>query len=228
MIIYGKQLFLHVLRNYSTRLKMVYLSKKCDNKLFLAIAHATNNKIVRVDNQKAQSLARGGNHQGFIAEIEPLKYSEFSIVKNGNFLVVLNELTDVGNIGAIVRTAYAFGADGLIVSGIKTLNLEAIIRTSSGAIFELPVVLYPNALDMAHELRQIGFSLYGADMHGESITKIKFDKKLALVVGSEGEGINKNLKIKLDKIISIKMARVFDSLNVNAATAIICNRIANG
>ncbi len=194
---------------------------------FQLIANATST-IVRVDNQKAQSLARGGNHQGFIAQIEDLEYSDFSSVKNGKFLVILNELTDVGNIGAIARTAYAFGADGLIISGIKTLNLEAIIRTSSAAVFELPVVLYPNALDMVHELKQVGFSLYGADMDGESVHKTKFDDKVALVMGSEGTGINKKVKAKLDKIVSIKMARAFDSLNVSAATAVICDRIANG
>ncbi len=227
MIIYGKQLFLHVLKNYPKRLQTVYLAKKCDQKLFSSIANATST-IVRVDNQKAQSLAHGGNHQGFIAEIEPLRYSDFSTVKDGKFLVILNELTDVGNIGAIARTAYAFGADGLIVSGVKTLNLESMIRSSSAAIFELPVVLYPNALDMVNELKQTGFTLYGADMDGENVAQVKFDEKVALVMGSEGEGINKKVKTKLDKMVSIKMARAFDSLNVSAATAIICDRIANG
>ncbi|HIP30711.1 MAG TPA: 23S rRNA (guanosine(2251)-2'-O)-methyltransferase RlmB [Sulfurospirillum arcachonense] len=227
MIIYGKQLFLHVLKNYPERLKIVYLAKNCDKKLFSEIANATST-IVRVDNQKAQSLARGGNHQGFIAEIEPLRYSEFSTVKDGKFLVILNELTDVGNIGAIARTAYAFGADGLIVSGIKNLNLESMIRSSSAAIFELPIVLYPNASDMVNELKQVGFTLYGADMDGEDVSQVKFDEKVALVMGSESTGINKKVKTKLDKVISIKMARAFDSLNVSAATAVICDRIANG
>jgi len=227
MIIYGKQLFLHVLKNYPERFKTVYLAKKCDQKLFSTIANATST-IVRIDNQKAQSLSRGGNHQGFIAEIDTLRYSDFASVKNGKFLVILNELTDVGNIGAIARTAYAFGADGLIVSGVKSLDLEPMIRTSSAAIFELPVVLYPNALDMANELKQIGFTLYGADMEGESVSKVKFDDKVALIMGSEGAGINKKVKVKLDKVVSIKMARAFDSLNVSAATAVICDRIANG
>jgi 23S rRNA (guanosine2251-2'-O)-methyltransferase len=227
MIIYGKQLFLHVLKNYPDRFRTVYLAKECDKKLFSTIANVTST-IVRVDNQKAQSLARGGNHQGFLAEIEPLRYSDFSVAKEGKFLVILNELTDVGNIGAIARTAYAFGADALIVSGVKSLDLEPMIRTSSAAIFELPVVLYPNALDMVNELKQIGFTIYGADMDGQSVSQVRFDDKVALVMGSESTGINKKVKEKLDKIVSIKMARAFDSLNVSAATAVICDRIANG
>ncbi len=91
-----------------------------------------------------------------------------------------------------------------------------------------PVVLYPNALDMVNELKQTGFTLYGADMDGENVSGVKFDERVALVMGSESEGINKKVKIKLDKIVSIKMARAFDSLNVSAATAVICDRIANG
>jgi len=227
MIIYGKQLFLYVLENYPQRLRTVYLAKQCDQKLFSTIANATST-IVKVDNKKAQSLSRGGNHQGFIADIEPLVYSDFSIAKNGKFVVILDRLTDVGNIGAIIRTAYAFGADAVIVSGVKTLNLESIIRSSSAAVFEMPVILFPNALDMINELKQVGFTLYGADVNGENVSQVNFDEKVALVMGSEGEGINKKLKLKLDKMVSIKMARAFDSLNVSAATAIICDRIANG
>jgi len=227
VIIYGKQLFLHVLKNYPERLKKVYLSKECDKKLFSSIANATSD-IVRVDNKIAQSLSRGGNHQSFIAEINDLEYSDFQTIKNTNFLVILNEITDVGNIGAIIRSAYAFGADAVIISGIKTINLEAIIRTSSGAAFELPIVLYPSTADMVNELKQVGFTTYGADKGGTNVSTIKFDKKTALMMGSEGDGIKKKIKDKLDKIISIKMARDFDSLNVSAATAVICDRIANG
>lgn len=227
MIIYGKQLFLHILKNYPHRFKKIYLSKECDKKLFTTIAN-TSTQIVKVDNKIAQSLSRGGNHQGFIAEIEDLAYTQFNDVKNGDFLVILNEITDVGNIGAIIRSAYAFGADAIVISGIKSVNMEAIIRTSSGAVFELPIVLYPSTLDMINELKQVGFTTYGADVNGVGVDTVKFEKKLALMMGSEGKGIHKKIKEKLDKIISIKMVRDFDSLNVSAATAIICDRIANG
>jgi 23S rRNA (guanosine2251-2'-O)-methyltransferase len=227
VIIYGKQLFLHVLKNYPNRLQKVYLSKECDKKLFSTIANATSD-IVRVDNKKAQALSHGGNHQSFIAQIDNLEFSDFQDIKNGNFLVILNEITDVGNIGAIIRSAYAFGADAVIITGIKSINLEAIIRTSSAAVFELPIVLYPSTLDMINELKQVGFTLYGADASGANVSKTKFANKVALMMGSEGKGLHKKIKEKLDKIISIKMARDFDSLNVSAATAVICDRIVNG
>lgn len=227
MIIYGKQLFLHVLKKYPNKLREIYLSKQCDPKLFHTIAKECKN-IIRVDNKKAQSLSRGGNHQGFIARIDDFEFTLFEELKQKNFLLVLDSLTDVGNIGAIIRSAYAFGADGLIISGINKINFESIIRTSSAAAFELPISLFPNTLDMLNELKQVGFKTYGADMNGQNITKVSFNEKKAVILGSEGEGIQKKVLAKIDEKISIRMVRDFDSLNVGAAAAIICDRIANG
>ncbi len=227
MIIYGKQLFLYILKKYPEKLIKVQLSKKCDQQLFYKIKKACSD-VILVDNKKAQALSRGGNHQGFIAEIEDIDFTEFSKVKKDSFLLILQGITDVGNIGAIVRSAYAFGVDAIIISGIKSINLEAIIRTSSGAIFEMPLVLQPNTLDFINELKQIDFTIYGADMQGTPVQNVKFNKKIALMMGSEGEGIPNKIKNRLDKIVSINMARDFDSLNVGVATAILCDRIFNG
>ncbi|AFL67510.1 23S rRNA (guanosine(2251)-2'-O)-methyltransferase RlmB [Sulfurospirillum barnesii] len=227
MIIYGKQLFLHLLKHYPSRIETVFLPKKCDPKLFSQIARVTEN-ICTIDERKAQALCHGGNHQGFIAQIKDLELTPFSEMKQGSFLVVLDEVTDVGNIGAIVRSAYAFGADGLILSGMKTCNLEAILRTSSAAAFELPIALCPSTKDMLNELKQMGFMLYGADMGGVDVREVSFAPKCVLIMGSEGKGLSPKVKEKLDTVVSIKMARAFDSLNVSAAAAVLCERIANG
>jgi 23S rRNA (guanosine2251-2'-O)-methyltransferase len=227
MIIYGKQLFLHLLKHYPSRIETVFLPKKCDPKLFSQIARVTEN-ICTIDERKAQALCHGGNHQGFIARIKDLELTPFSEMKQGSFLVVLDEVTDVGNIGAIVRSAYAFGADGLILSGMKTCNLEAILRTSSAAAFELPIALCPSTKDMLNELKQMGFMLYGADMGGVDVRDVTFAPKCVLIMGSEGKGLSPKVKEKLDTAVSIKMARAFDSLNVSAAAAVLCERIANG
>jgi 23S rRNA (guanosine2251-2'-O)-methyltransferase len=227
MIIYGKQLFLHLLERYPSKLQTVFLSKQCDPKLFSRIAKVTS-KICSIDERKAQALSRGGNHQGFIAEIEDVNFTPFNQIKHGSFLMVLDEVTDVGNIGAIVRSAYAFGADGLIISGVKSCNLEAILRTSSAAAFELPIALCPSTRDMINELKQMGFTLYGADMGGSDVRDVTFASKKVLFMGSEGKGLSSKVKERLDVIVSIKMARAFDSLNVSAAAAVLCDRIANG
>ncbi len=227
MILYGKQLFLHVLKCKSSIIKKVFLTKECDKKLFAQIRRL-NVPIERPDFKKAQSLARGGNHQGFLMEIEDLAFSSFDGVKDKDFLVMLYGLSDVGNIGAICRTAFIFGAGAVVIAGIKSVNLEGILRTSSGAALELPIVLIPDGLTALNELKQKGFTIYASDMNGEDIKEANIQSKKVLVMGSEGEGIPKKALNKCDKIIKIKMQNDFDSLNVSAATAILCDRMING
>ncbi|MDR1554935.1 MAG: 23S rRNA (guanosine(2251)-2'-O)-methyltransferase RlmB [Campylobacteraceae bacterium] len=227
MLIYGKQLFLYLLSRYPERIQNVYLAKECDKKLFSSIAKL-GIRIERVDEKKAQGLAKGGNHQGFLAEITPFELVPLSSLKKANFLVMLFGVTDMGNIGAIIRSAYAFGVDGVIVANLKHLKTEQILRTSSAAALEMPVALVQNAYDVINELRLEKFNIYAADMSGESILDVKLDGKKLLILGSEGEGIPNRLLEKCDKKICIKTAREFDSLNVSAAAAVLFDRICNG
>lgn len=227
MIIYGKQLFLYLLEKKPDVIDEVYLSKEIDKKLFSRIVKI-GKKIIKVDNKKAQALAKGGNHQGFFMKMKDIELENLSDLKKENFLLVLYSVTDVGNIGAIIRSAYAFGVGGIILTGIKNINLEAVARTSSGAIFDMPLVLIYNELDVMNELKLSGFSIYGADMDGTDIREVRFPEKKAVFLGSEGKGLSKRLSAALDKKISIKMTREFDSLNVSAACAVMCDRIANG
>lgn len=227
MILYGKQLFLYILENMPQRIVSVYLAKECDKKIFNKIKRL-NVPIEKLDFKKAQALAKGGNHQGFFAKILPLEFASFEALKDKNFLVMLYGLTDVGNIGAICRSVYALGGDGLIVANIKQLNLENILRTSSGAALSLPIALMTDGLGCINELRQVGFTVYASDMGGENIKNISIKEKKVLIMGSEGSGIPKKALQRCDKTVSIPMARDFNSLNVSAATAILCDRILNG
>ncbi len=224
MVIYGKQIFLHVLKKYPQLIQKIYLSKEIDKKLFSKIA-SLNKDIIRVDNKKAQALAKGGNHQGYFLEIDDFEYSSFEDMKHGKFLLVLSGVTDVGNIGAMIRTAYVLGVDGVILSGIKRINSAAILRTSSGAMLDMPLAIFPDTLTLINELKQIKFFIYSADMSGDDVREVSFNQKKVLLLGSEGEGLSKKILNKSDKKISIKMARDFDSLNVSVAFAILCDRM---
>lgn len=228
MIIYGKQLFLHVIEKMPDVIEEVYLAKECDKKLFSKIKRL-HVEITKLDFKKAQALAKGGNHQGFFAKIKPIEFHALNEAKDAKFLVMLYGLSDVGNIGAICRSAYVFGADGVVIVGVKSLNLEAIIRTSSGAVLELPIYFEKDGLSAINELKQKGFLTYASAMDGVDIKSIdKNDDKKVLIMGSEGEGIPKKALAKSDKIVKINMIREFDSLNVSVATAILCDRIVNG
>lgn len=226
MIIYGKQLFLHVLRHHKEMLEEIYLAKELEKPLFSELAKS-NVKIIKVDARKAQALARGGNHQGLLAKITPFKPLGLSDLKNKNNIAILYNLSDVGNIGAIVRSAYALGIESVLVVG-KSLAMEGVLRASSGAAFELPIALHDDGLGALNELRHAGFTIYATASNGNNVRSYKFNQKFALVLGSEGEGLPKKVLERCDDIIGIKLAHDWDSLNVSAAFAIICDRIMNG
>lgn len=221
MIIYGKQVVLYVLERHPSLIEEVMFSKEIEPKLFRRFT-SLDKKIIKLDNKKAQSLAKGGNHQGFFLKLKEFRTSTLKDIKDSNFVVVLDGLTDVGNIGAICRTAYSLGVDAIIASNVKHLNFEGIARTSSGALLDIPFCHIPNSLDVANELKQLEFKLFGASMDGIDLKEFDntFDKT-ALVLGSEGEGLSNKMIKKLDQKISIKMFNNFDSLNVSVAGGIL-------
>lgn len=224
MILYGKQIFFYIAEHYPALIEEIYLAKEVDKKIFSTIAKL-NKKIIKLDTKKAQGMARGGNHQGFLLKVKDIEFSKISELKKEQFILVLVSLTDVGNIGAIIRSAYALGVDGVIVSGVKSLNLEGIVRTSSGAALDMPLVLFKDTATLINELKQSGFTTYAADMSGQDVREMVIDEKRALFMGSEGEGIPNRILKMSDKTVKIEMQRAFDSLNVSAAAAILCDRM---
>jgi len=226
MIIYGKQVSLYVLEFHKNLVERIYLSKR--GVLPKSIYQRYKDKIKFIDNRLAQKMSKGGNHQGVLIEVKDFKQSSLEDLKKEDFILVLDTLTDTGNIGAIVRSAYALGADGIIACGVKSLNFASIARTSSGALFDLPFRIVPNILDVLNELKQVGFIIYGASMEGENLENCKFETKKALVLGSEGEGISKRARAKIDKMVSIEMKREFNSLNVSVSAGILIYRMRDG
>lgn len=224
MTLFGKQIFFHILQRHPELIEEIYLAKEIDKKLFAQIVKA-NKKIIKLDPKKAQALSRGGNHQGFLMRITPISFSLLDEVKKSDFLLVLVGLTDVGNIGAIIRSAYALGVDGVVISGIRHLALEGVVRTSSGAALEMPIVMMPDTLTLLNELKQVGFTSYAADMSGVDVREMHFGDKKVLLMGSEGEGLSNKIVKSCDSTVKIMMDREFDSLNVSAAAAILCDRM---
>jgi len=224
MIVYGKQVFLYILERHPELIQRVYVTKPLEKELFGRLRRA-GIEVVTIDNKKAQSLSRGGNHQGVLLEIEEFRFTPFAQIKESSFLVVLHGVTDVGNIGSIVRTAYALGVDGVVISGLKQLKMSGVIRRSSGAALDMPIALKENIFDLIKELQDVGMHVYGADMGGEDVRSAQVAPRRAIVLGSEGEGIPKKALQKCDKTLKITMERPFDSLNVAAAAAIFIDRM---
>jgi 23S rRNA (guanosine2251-2'-O)-methyltransferase len=225
MLVYGKQIVFYILEKYPEIINEIYLAKECDRKLFHKFSKL-NKKIVRPDSLKAQAMAKGGNHQGFLLDVQNIQYASLNDMKQHSFILVLDGLTDVGNIGSIVRTAYGLGVGAIIVCGIKNLNLATIARTSSGALFDMPIVLVHNVLDVLNELKQVNFTTIGASLHGIDIKQLKSkSNNIALFLGNESSGLSNKILKKLDTKVSIGMSNNFDSLNVGVATGILIHRL---
>ncbi|WQR80913.1 23S rRNA (guanosine(2251)-2'-O)-methyltransferase RlmB [Helicobacter pylori] len=223
-VIYGKQVIMHLLNSHKEKLQEIYLSKEIDKKLFFALKKACPNTI-KVDNKKAQGLAKGGNHQGVLAKVELPLAASLKEIKKAQKLLVLCGITDVGNIGGIFRSAYCLGMDGVILDFAKELAYEGIVRSSLGLMYDLPFSVMPNTLDLINELKTSGFLCLGASMQGSSQAGNLSLKKCALFLGSEHEGLSKKILAKMDTILSVKMRRNFDSLNVSVAAGILMDKI---
>ncbi|MCK4875510.1 MAG: 23S rRNA (guanosine(2251)-2'-O)-methyltransferase RlmB, partial [Sulfurimonas sp.] len=182
-------------------------------------------EIKRIPSDAAGKMCKNASHQGILAEVDDFKLHDYQSFLNREFVLVLSGLTDIGNIGAIVRTAYALGVDAVIACGVKKLPFEAILRTSTGALYDMPFALEQNVHNVMNDLKTSGFTTYGADMGGSDIREVEVKQRRALFLGSEGEGLSARVSSKLDEIVSIKMSHEFDSLNVSVAGAILMDRM---
>ena len=219
LTLFGKRVVEYLVQRHPQLIRQIFIAKKMSPK---EVKKRFGSLPVRfIDNRTAQKMSRNGNHQGFLAEIE---WEYLPPPLEGNFILILDRVTDMGNIGAIVRVAYCLGVDLLVVTGIKELKWEGVIRTSAGAALDMPILVEQNILEIINRLKTRGYLIVGADRGGECRVKAS---KLALIMGSEGEGLSGKVRKRLDKILTIEFKREFDSLNVATAAAILIDRIAN-
>lgn len=240
MTIFGKQCVFFVLENAPEILQEIYLSKEVEKSVFTRLKQLLV-PIIRIDNKRAQSLAKGKNHQGIFAKIAPLKQYSTQDLLALKSLVVLCGVSDVGNIGNIVRTCYALGVDGVAVCdmSLSLSALEGIFRASSGALLKLPFCVLDsieskdskkeNTLDFINHLRLAKFTLLGSGAIESNLKNINLDSikstKWALFMGKEDSGLSRKILQKMDCTLSIKMQNNFNSLNVSTACAILLDRI---
>ena len=184
-------------------------------------------KISFVPIEKLNKLSKN-NHQGIVASISPVKTLDIqdlenSIEKKATRFLILDNITDTKNFGAIVRSAECLGVDGVIISktGSSPINGDTI-KSSSGAIFNLPIYKLDHIKDAMFLLKEKEIEIIGADeKSNSSIFDFKFSKKTAIVMGSEGKGISKSILNLCDKTLKIPMKGKIGSLNVSVACGII-------
>ena len=203
------------------------------NKIF-ELAKKKNILIKNVDRALLDRLSENKKHQGVIAEAMEYKYKDiddiFNYAKEKNekpFIVILDEITDVHNLGSIIRSAECLGAHGVIIPKRRAAQINSVVaKSSAGAIEYLPVCRVTNIGDTLETLKEKGLWIYGADMEGEKyIYEENFDVPVGLVIGSEGSGLGRLVKEKCDILIKIPMKGNINSLNASNAASIIIYEI---
>ena len=201
------------------------------------IAKAKEKKIPvkEVDSRKLDFLAGGSNHQGIVACAAAKEYSTvddiFALAEERNekpFIIVLDEVEDPHNLGAIIRTAECTGAHGIIIPKRRSATLSyAVGKASAGAVEYVPVARVTNISNTIDELKELGLWVFGADMNGEDYTRCNFDGAVALVIGNEGKGIGRLVREKCDQIVSLPMKGKINSLNASVAAGVLMYAVAS-
>ena len=190
--------------------------------------------VKETDSRKLDKLCSGENHQGVAAWAAVHEYStledilEKAKAKNeAPFVIICDEIEDPHNLGAIIRTADACGAHGIIIPKRRGVALTyAVGKTSAGAVEYVPVARVSNLPSTIDELKKKGFWIYGADMDGKRWDEQDYSGSVALVIGSEGRGISRLVKEKCDFIVSLPMKGSVNSLNASVAAGILMYEIA--
>ncbi|MBQ6968374.1 MAG: 23S rRNA (guanosine(2251)-2'-O)-methyltransferase RlmB [Lachnospiraceae bacterium] len=186
-------------------------------------------RIDYVDRQRLDQISVTGKHQGVIAYIAAYKYAELEdVLKRAEernedpFLILLDNITDPHNLGAIIRTANMAGAHGVIIPKDRASGLTAVVaKASAGAINYTPVVKVTNLRNTMEELKKKGLWFACADMDGKNMYEQDLKGPIGLVIGSEGSGVGRLLKESCDFTISIPTCGDIDSLNASVAAGVI-------
>ena len=181
-----------------------------------------------VNNQKLDQLSGGRAHQGVAAAASCAEYASLEDIlavseKKGTnpFIIICDEIEDPHNLGAIIRTAEAAGADGIIIPKRRSASLNAtVFKTSAGAASWLPVARVSNLASAVDELKKRGVWIYGTDASGESYESTDLKGSIALVIGSEGFGMGRLIKEKCDFLLRLPMNGKITSLNASVAAGI--------
>ena len=195
-----------------------------------ALAKERGIVVQYVERAKIEALAGGHRHQGVLAYVAPVPYAELDdILKAAEekgeapFLVLLDELEDPHNLGALLRTADATGVHGILIPKRRSVSLNATVaKTSAGAVEYVPVARIGNIAQTLKKLKEKGFWVAGADMDGEkAYYEADLTGPLVLVVGSEGRGMSRLTKDACDFIVSMPMVGRINSLNASVAGSIL-------
>ncbi|MFN6566453.1 23S rRNA (guanosine(2251)-2'-O)-methyltransferase RlmB [Nostoc minutum NIES-26] len=227
-LIYGRHPVLSALEN-QRGLNRIWITSRLryDPRFHHLILQAKDNGTVidEVEPKRLDQITNGANHQGIAAQITPYTYIELPdlIAQTKSLtdpvIVVADGITDPHNLGAIIRTAEAIGAQGLVIPQRRAAGITStVVKVAAGALENFPVARVINLSRALEELKEAGFWIYGTAATGsEPLHSVNFRGPIVLVVGSEGEGLGMLIQRSCDVLVSIPLLGKTPSLNASVA-----------
>ena len=232
----GKNSVVEALRaKVPARELVVAIKVEIDEKISEAIRLAKNSDlpIKELPRRALDDLTGSANHQGIALVIKPFNYTEFdkliSNAKKPMMLIGLDGITDPHNLGAVVRSAAAFGADGVVIPERRNASMTGSAwKASAGAAARMPISQVTNLVRTIEDAKKAGCFVIGLDAEGDAtLAKMNLaTESIFIIVGSEGKGLSRLVRDKCDLVVSIPMQSTVESLNASVATAIVMYQVA--
>lgn len=227
--VYGRHALKEALMNAPAVVKKVFLAKSAEDPEILELL--AKNKITHSEltEDKKSTVEGNGSHQGVIATIDTSRllvdYKEFinSIkVTKDTMLVLLGEVQDPHNVGAVIRSAAAFGAAGVLIPEHKQAPVTgAVVKVSAGMAFKIPLISIGNVNQTVEDLKKKGFYVYGLAGEGaKSLVEEKFEDPTVLILGNESTGIREKTREHCDHLLSIPIDPKCESLNAAVSASV--------
>jgi 23S rRNA (guanosine2251-2'-O)-methyltransferase len=232
-LIYGRHPVLTALENQRS-LHRVWITPRLryDPRFHTLLEQAKANGTVidEVEIRRLDYLTHGANHQGVIAQVAPYSYLELAdLIEQAKtkseqpVLVAVDGITDPHNLGAIIRTAEALGAQGLLIPQRRTVGITStVVKVAAGALETFPVARVVNLSRALEELKGAGFWIYGtASTASQVVSSVQFTGPVVLVIGSEGDGLSLLTQKHCDILVSVPLKGKTPSLNASVAAGMV-------
>lgn len=227
-LIYGRNAVVETL-NSGREIDTVYVQKGASLGKITALAKKNGVVLKEVTDERLTAICGTSKHGGTAAELAAASYSSVEEIleaaeQRGKppFIIIADEIEDPHNLGAIIRTAEAAGADGLIIPKRRSASLNAtVFKTSAGAAAWLKIARVANLVDTMKRLKEKGVWIYGMEADGEPFDKADLSGAVALVVGSEGFGLGRLVRENCDVTLSLPMFGKVNSLNASVSAGIL-------
>ena len=223
MLVYGKNVAKEILRN-NKKVYKVLIEENFNDKEIISLIENKKIKVNYMDKTDIYKFAKF-SHQGIILDIEEFSYADIDDLLDidNAVIVILDHLEDPHNLGAIIRTSEAAGVDGIVIPRDRSVEINStVMKTSAGALDYVAISQVTNLRETIKKMKEKGFWIVGTDMENSTdYRKIDYSGKIAVIIGSEGNGMSDIVKKECDFIANIPMYGKINSLNASVAAGIL-------